>query len=410
MLRFLVAIFALTFAAQSLSAAKPPTVRPVFHVDARNPTADKPQSKLWFARGTWWAWLPNANGSGLWRRTDSGWNRQSALDDSLRSLPGRADVLADGDQVHAVLVKDRSLSVVELRFDNNAAEYELAADLVRFEVSGDDSGEIIETATIALDSRGTRWIAYPWQQRMWVRAKLDEQGTKWTAPIAVSDTTSRDDLCAIVTLPSAVGLAWSNQAEDSMNFRLHQDGDPAEEWGPVEVIERGEHNADDHINAKVAANGTVLLATKNSVDQVGEAQLVLRVREPTGRWHNIPYAARTSTGQPSRPVVLLAGEPSQLLLLHTLYGSPETGLSHERRNTIVWQATLLAKITAAQLAGRFQPAIEPGVAINNVTGCKAALPNGVPWIFLASDESGRVYEGRLDPAAIRDLPRPVNTE
>ena len=401
MLRFLVAIFALTFAAQSLSAAEPPTVRPVFHVDARNPTADKPQSKLWFARGTWWAWLPNAQGSSLWRRTDTGWNPQSGLDDSLRSLPGRADVVADGDQVHAVLVDDRSLAVVELRFDNNKAAYQLAGDPVRFEVTGGQTNENIETATIALDSRGTRWVAYPWKQRMWVRATLDKKGTRWTATIAVSETTDRDDLCAIVALPSAIGLAWSNQVDDSMNFRVHRDGATADDWAPVEVIERGRHNADDHINAKVAASGVLLLATKNSVDQVGEAQLVLRVRETTGQWQNIPYAPRTSTGQPSRPVVLLGGEPPQVLLLHTVYGPPDQA-SQERRNTIVWQAAPLAQLTAATLAARSQLGIDPDAAINNVTGCKAALPAGARWIFLASDEAGRVYEGCLDPAAIQD--------
>jgi len=36
-----------------------------------------------------------------------------------------------------------------------------------------------------------------------------------------------------------------------------------------------------------------------------------------------------------------------------------------------------------------------GVSVNNVTGSKAALPTGVPWIVLASDEKGRVYEGEI---------------
>ena len=40
--------------------------------------------------------------------------------------------------------------------------------------------------------------------------------------------------------------------------------------------------------------------------------------------------------------------------------------------------------------------LEAARPLNDVTGTKALLPPGQPWIVLASDKDGNVYEGRLD--------------
>jgi len=45
---------------------------------------------------------------------------------------------------------------------------------------------------------------------------------------------------------------------------------------------------------------------------------------------------------------------------------------------------------------RARTLIDAGAAVNNVTGSKASLPRQKPWIVLASDSEGRVYEGQLD--------------
>lgn len=374
--------------------------RPVFQVDRANPTADKPQSKLWFARGTWWTWLPNRVGSSLWRRTTSGWRREVALDDALHNLSGRADVLPDGDTVHAVLVNGLRLTFVTLHYVERIDTYRLADEPALLDVGDGEENDAIETATMARDGHGRFWIAYPWKRRMWVRATTNVDRTEWTAPFAVSDETDQDDLCAIVALPGAVGLAWSNQLDDTMNFRRHRDGADATHWEPIEEIERGDSNADDHISAVVDAQGVLLLATKNSVDRVGEPQLVLRIRNRPDGWQNLPYAPRTSTGQPSRPLILVGETPPCLLLLHTLYGPKGLPQAGEQRNTIVWQAIPLGKIEARSLAISFQPLIDPGTAVNNTTGCKAKLPKGHPWIVLSSDDQGNVYEGHLDATGI----------
>lgn len=387
-------------------AAEHAVDRPVFTVDVSNPTSDKPQSKLWFAHDAWWAWMPNRQGSSVWRRTASGWQRAQMLDAALRQVPGRADVWLEDNMVRAVLVARRQLTVATLRFDETSGCYALSGEPARFELESERADEVIETATIAHDSRGVWWIAYPWRKQMWIRATQTAEGKEvWSEPHAVSDLTDRDDLCALVRLPGAVGLAWSNQTNETMNFRLHKDGARITDWEQTEVIDRGDRTADDHISAKATADGTLLLATKNSVDRVGEPQLVLRIRQPSGVWQNLPYACRTKSGEPSRPLVLLGGTPENLLLLHTWYRRTAGTARKEDRNTIECHSLALKDISIALLDAPSHTLIDPGTAINNVTGCKQVLPEQADWIVLASDARGNVYEGRLDSA----LQRPTST-
>jgi len=364
--------------------------RPVMRVDVADPTQDKPQSKLWFARGSWWAWLPARDGSGIWRRTESGWQRDTSLDERLRGLPGRADVWAEGDAVRAVLVERRRLAVIGLRFEAEADRYRPTGDAIELIVPEDVGGPGLETATIAREGRGRWWIAYGWRRQMWVRASRDREGTVWTQPIAVSqEPASDDDICAIVALPGGVGVIWSDQSADAVYFRWHRDEAQPEAWAETEVVDRGNRAADDHLNTAVARDGTLYVATKNSVDRAGHPQLVLRIRNPQGRWENRGYALRTERAEPSRPIVVLGGEPERFLLLHTIYRREQ---SQPPESWIGWQSTL------EEVA---QPLIAAGTRINNVTACKARLPAGYPWIVLASDHEGNVYEARIDSGTRR---------
>jgi hypothetical protein len=378
---------ALALAVCGISAAAD---RPVFRVDVPYPTRDKPQSKLWFARGTWWAWLPVRGGSSVWKRSGAGWERQTTLDAVLQNLPGQADVWANDDEVRAVLVEPDRLAVVGLRWDNAAGRYESAGPAAEFptpEPPGKADG--IETATITRDSRGRWWIAYNWRRDMWVRTSTD--GRAWSEPLAVSHTkASDDDLCSIVALPDRVGVIWSDQAHDVVYFRWHADEAPPDRWNAAEVVERGGQSADDHIHAAVTRDGTLYVATKNSVDTVGKPQLVLRVRTPDGRWNNVPYALRTEKYHPSRPIALLGGDPARLILLHTMYRLDQPT---PRQSTIVRQTTGLSRLELVPVAATL---LDAATQLNDATGSKARLPEGQPWIVLASDQDGNVYEARLN--------------
>lgn len=365
-------------------------LRPVFQVDVPAPTKDKPQSKLWFAHGAWWAWLPVRGGSAIWKRTHAGWRRDVSLDAALQGYPGQADVWADEDGVAAVLVAPDQLAVIQLAWDRAAGSYRVEARPERFSLgTGADGKDAIETATIARHGRDRLWIAYNWRRSMWVRASGASGSIAWTPPVRLNRAeASSDDICAIVGMSGAVGVLWSDQEHDAVYFRLHSDGAPEDSWGAPEVADSGGKTADDHINAAVGRDGTLYVATKNSIDQVGRPQLVLRVRDLRGRWTNIPYAERAQDAEPTRPVVLLSGDPDRVFLLHTL------GWKGRKKpaSQIVCQTTAPANLN---LGGKARVLIEAERPVNNVTRAKSRSPRGQDALVLASDDQGQIYESRV---------------
>lgn len=386
------ALFTLALGGLTSSATAAEITRPVFRVDAARPTQDKPQAKLWFAQGSWWAWLPVQGGSSVWKRNAEGWRRQTHLDSALQGLPGQADVWADADSATAVLVAPDQLAVVSLRWDATSRRYELAAapaTLAKYPKQRREEG--IETATIARDSRGLWWVAYNWQREMLVRHSLDTSVRAWSDPIVVSTAKANaDDICAIAALPGSVAVVWSDQDHDAVYFRQHEDGAPPESWKAIEIADSGGHTADDHLNMVVASDGTLYITTKNSVDAMGKPQLVLRIRDPKGKWTNLPYAPRTKAGEPSRPIVLLTPGDSRLLLLHTIYRVDDVTPRHD---VIAWQSTPREPL---DLAGPARVLIDSGTIVNNVTGTKSALAAGEPWVVLASSTDGEIFEALLN--------------
>lgn len=374
------------------AAADDRPAAPVFEAGVPAPTRDKPQSKLWFAQGRWWAWLPVPGGSTVLERTGSGWVEHPALRAALAGLPGQADVWAEEDSVRAVLVGDDRLAVVGLDYDPTSRGYRPGALRHAFDLGpAVPEAEVLETATIARDSRGTWWVAYDRARSIRVLATTDAEGLAWGEPVTLGEGIKPDDISAVFALGDRVGVLWSDQAADAVFFREHLDGQPADRWGPRIAVEQGGLNADDHLNGVLGPDGTLYVATKNSVDTVGRPQQVLRIRRPDGRWENHPYADRLEKYDPSRPIALLGGEPPRLYLLHAIYDRRDPA---GRRDFIAWQWTDPRRL---DLSGPAQPLIRASGSVNNVTGPKRPMPEGAPWVVLASDAEGRVFEAILPP-------------
>ena len=138
-----------------------------------------------------------------------------------------------------------------------------------------------------------------------MRSSRDATGNEWTEPIPIGRETAKDDLCAIVSLRGIVGLVWSDQGRETMYFCSHKDGADANSWGQIEEIDSGDKTADDHVNCAVGSDGTLYLATKNSVDTLGHAQLrVAQCDMPTagGTTCPMPNARRPRAESPHRSI------------------------------------------------------------------------------------------------------------
>jgi hypothetical protein len=383
--------FLAAFAASSVARAEePPQAEPVIQTGVPHATQDKPQSKLWFAHGRWWAWLPVGGGSAVFERTDSGWKELESLRHTLQGWPGQADIWSEGDLVRAVLVGKKRLAVAELRYDAERRTYVAGTPMRELTFPAELPGDV-ETATLCRDARGTWWVACDRGASVCVFQTRDVAGLDWGPASPLASGIGNDDICAIFAMPDRVGVLWSDQQADAVLFREQLNGSPADRWEEPVTVERGGRTADDHINGVLAEDGTLYVATKNSVDAIGAPQQVLRVRRPNGVWENHPYAVLQEKLAPSRPIALLGGTPPRLYLLHTQYDRRGGG---ERRDFIAGISTDLQPLSLTAPEHRILSAAKP---INNVTGCKGRLPAGAPWIVLASDARGDVYEAVLTP-------------
>ena len=384
-LRVVIVLLFVYSAAAQAQGLSPLQVRPVFQVDFANPTADKPQSKLWYASSCWWALLPRASGPSLWQRTAGGWKEHPEVNRSLQGVPGRADVWADKDGVTAVGVTADSLVVFRLGAAKPDGEWSSRVLAVLRPPSKED----IETATIARDGKGEWWVAADGTTAIYAWHSID--GKKWSAAILLKEGVNKDDISVVAALPGAVMISWSNQQDEAVQYRLHLDGHGESDWGQQGVVEAGNKTADDHLHTALTPDGTLWMVTKNSVDRNDNPQLVLRVRGRSGAWSNFPYAPRTAVAEPSRPVIMATSKAGLLLAGHTIYD--KTSRYKDRIEFGRIDTTAAGILVNRQVV--IMPEAELQAKVNNCTVSKAAFVDGAPWIVLASDEKGRVYEADL---------------
>jgi len=311
---------ALLFVGRSLGQKV--TTKPTFHINfsgessLSTPTADKPQSKLWYMDSYWWALLPDSLGPTLWQRTDEGWKEHPEISNKLRGIPGRADVWYENREITAVGVSDSSLYVFRMVPKSSSSVYWQAKILKSLKIPKKEPK--IETATIVKDAVGAWWVAadvgggaiYVWGSK---------DAKHWSRGILIGENISADDICSIAALKQSVIVIWSDQKNESVYCREHKNGQPLDDWDAIQIVEAGNKTADDHINLAVSGDGTLWAATKNSLDKVGSPQLVMRIRNQEGSWRNFPYLDLTHDIGPSRPVVITTPNPALVLEGHTVY-------------------------------------------------------------------------------------------
>ena len=154
--------------------------------------------------------------------------------------------------------------------------------------------------------------------------------------------------------------------------------------------------ADDHLNTVLAPDGTLWLASKNEIDAAGRPQFTLHRRNRDGAWRNWPYGIRTKTTRPSRPIVVANADGAVVL---TGYGDNDRSLPAPYDARIVFVRANPVQPKAVEAP---RVVISPDPAYNsvvqNVTGPRNPFPEDAPWIVLASDQEGRVYEADLRAA------------
>ena len=270
------------------------------------PTADKPQSKLWWNDGTWWGILyasdpTNPNHLAYFiQRFDApaeAWvNTGVEVDKRNRS---HADALWDATSQNLYVVSTiHSGSIKFYRFSYDNGVYALDDG---FPVRLSENGS--ESATIAKDSIGTLWVTMtqlpdgsgPCEVGADCVVKVmhsTDAEYHWAPSVTLATdgtTVNPDDISAVVAYGGQyVGIAWSNQDEGAFYFATHADGAPDAAWTTdrLEIAPRG---SDDHLNVKADGAGRVYMIGKTSLNDPANASpdsplMVVWVRERDGTW------------------------------------------------------------------------------------------------------------------------------
>lgn len=305
-----------------------------------SPSGSKPQSKLWWNDGSWWAALFNGTTDDhhiyrLDQSTQRWVDTGTKLD--LRTS-SRADVLWDGTTLYVAFHRfSESPALVSASDASVLRRYSYNADTDTYTLDAGYPQTINSYRTEALvidkDSTGRLWAT--WVQpdstgasRVFVSHTTVGDQT-WATPFALPSTgtaVSSDDISSIMAFGgNRVGVLWSNQNDDQMYFSSHLDSLlPSLGWTPAEVAygSPGSDDADDHINLASIQDtgGRVFAAVKTSNNTSNEVQVHLLERDPVTGWESHVYGL--GSDDHTRPIVVVDG---QNRVLHVYATAGESG-------------------------------------------------------------------------------------
>ncbi|WP_048919400.1 T9SS type A sorting domain-containing protein [Rufibacter radiotolerans] len=353
---------------KSTTQPSPAGVTSLSSVSITKNTAEKPQSKTWTHAGKHWAVLSSGDGTYLFRLDGTTWTKLLRVNSSS----SRADCKKVGDVTHILLFRGSSTSyLVNIEYVSSSGTYQFwKTQPNRVALSLNSSAE---TATLDVDGNGRMWIASDSPSAAEVRWS-DSPYKSWSSPITVASGLTSDDICAVTAMPGKIGVLWSNQSTKRFGFRTHANGTDPGTWTADEspasqsALSKGAGFADDHLNMKVASDGTLYCAAKTGYDTPGYAKVILLVRRPAGTWDNAYTVTTEGTNGGTRGIVTLNEAAGKLRVLYT---------SVENGGDILYKESSTSNISFGSANTLIQG------DYNNVTGAKD--PYNPETVVLASN-------------------------
>ncbi len=280
-------------------------------------TKEKAQAKVWKHAGYWWSVLADSTGTQIFRLEGASWTPVL----NLVNTDAKADHWMVNNVVHILLYKggNNNSFLYSIEYDSSSKTYKLwnkRPERVRLVFP---SGS--EFATLTVDGKGRMWVAYGGVGEVNVRWS-DAPYTTWSAPVNLAKGIKDDDVCAITKLPGRIGVLWSNQKTGLFGFKTHLDNRAPTDWSADEVpasqsaINGLPRMADDHMNFKVASDGTLYCAVKTSYTSNDYPLLALLVRRPGGKWDNL-YQVTSHEAGGTQPVVILNETMGRIKIVYT---------------------------------------------------------------------------------------------
>jgi PKD repeat protein len=353
------------------------------------PTGSKPESKLWWNDGFWWA---------------SMWDTASAdfhifkLNQGTQTWTGTGVALDDRPSTRADVVWDAAagkLYVASHRFSESPASG-YPSRLYRYSYSAStdtytrDSGFPVtinnfrtETLVIDKDSTGQLWATWVEGGKVWVNASVCNPAcndARWGTAFSVNPANvNSDDISSVIAFgDNKIGVMWSNQATSTDYFAFHSDSAADNVW-TIENALQGPGLADDHLNLKTDSSGRVYAAVKTSKSGSSDPLNMLLVRSTGGSWSSHVFGLVRD--HHTRPIVLLDEANGLVRMFAT---APESG------GTIYEKTSPMNAISFA--GGLGTPIVKDADnEVNNVTSTKQNLNASTNLAVLAHSGAGRYF-------------------
>lgn len=393
------------------------------------PSQDKPQSKVWFADGFWWAAMMDpTSGNGAHRiyrlnTANQQWVATSTIVDARNS--SHADYLWDGATnslyVASVLLDSSGAAdpifVFKFNYDTGSNTYSVDSD---FGAAGVQVGVgPAETVTIAKDSTGQLWVTYdnpvgppPSDRNIMVnRSTTDEH--VWGTPFSIGQGIGGDvgggDISAIIAFGGdSVGVMWSDERPDAGGvtrflFRSHDDNVADTTWSSEVVAGSGIGFAEDHLNLKLAsANSNEILAAvkTNGAPQNSDVIQVLRRNPNTGVWTK--HVVVGNTQDVTRPQLVVDATNARVYVFYT---SPEAFGASDAN--VYYKSAPLSTLSFTT-SGLGTPFIDDtNVRVTDVSTSKHPVTQAMGGILgIASGDSNEVYYHGWIPYTATPTPPP----
>ncbi|TQN37905.1 Ig-like domain-containing protein [Blastococcus colisei] len=353
------------------------------------PSENKPQSKLWYHDGAWWALMVSAGGTLVHIHQlmpDHSWQIASGQVDSRLNSTGDALWSARDSALYVASRADGSnLQVNRFSYDPVTRTWSSAAG---FPVTVETGGGS-ESATIDQDSLGHLWVTYTRASRIWVAHSTNADRTQWTAgfhPNVPDIAIKSDDLSALIAFGTSIGVMWSDQQSGAFRFAIHDDGAGDGVWR-VEDVPMA---ADDHINLKQLVGdtqGRIFAAIKTSADEAataspGDTLVGVLTRTPgqngVGSWALTP--AGTIADDHTRPIIMIDATNQELYFFATAPGSG---------GDVYYKKSPLGSV--AFPPGRGDRFVDTTAGVNNASGAKDPVTSETGMVILAVADGKKLY-------------------
>lgn len=373
------------------------------------PTADKPQSKLWFHDGRWWGVLYNAST----RRFEIyGFNRATQDTNAWTSTGTVVDVRRQ-TQSDARMSGDTLYVVSHVKADLNNPPADTAITLRRFaytrgstpgtgtyalQSSRNVSSRAVESVTVDRETspNGKLWMTWTEattanRRAVFVTHTVTSDSdfvTPYVLPARNADNLGSDDISTLVASGGKIGVLYSNQTTAELLFATHDDAEADDRAWTTTALCSTIGCPDDHLNIKDldGAGGQAFAVVKTSFNDTGgsaSAPLIVLYRIDMGALTSINRTVWTVADDVTRAITVLdrgAGDAYVFGAAPCCSGG-----------TVYMKRSPTSNPSFATGLGTpfIQSAQDPKV--NNPTSTKQSVDSTTGLLVLAGDDSTRFY-------------------